>query len=234
MAAIYLIRHGQASTDSEVYDKLSDKGMIQAKIMAKYLAEKVPHPDLVLAGTMLRHRETAQHCLSQFEVPDLYDQLYCDEGWNEYAHQEILGAYRPDFATPSGIKQYLTLNNCSLANFKTHYVAAMNRWISGTHNDDYPETWLQFKQRVLNSFLLVTKQHSNKDIFVYTSAGPISIIACYLLSLPAEQLMTINWTLVNAGITKVIIGKDQRLSLSTLNEHHYFESLDQRYLLTYT
>lgn len=234
MAAIYLIRHGQASMGSEVYDKLSDTGITQAKIMAGALALKVPKPDIILAGTMVRHQETAEHCLAQFQAPNLYQQVISDSGWNEYDHQAILGAYRPEFATSAGIRTYLVQHNLSPADFKIHYIAAINRWISQQYDDQYPETWLQFKQRVLNQFFNLAEQHPHKNSFVYTSGGPISLMVCNVLNIPIEQMMTINWSLVNAGITKIVIAKDRSLSLSTLNEHHYFEPIEQRALLTYT
>ncbi|MEQ9737575.1 MAG: phosphoglycerate mutase family protein, partial [Algiphilus sp.] len=59
MGAIYLIRHGQASFGKADYDQLSSTGMQQASRLGEALSMRLPHPDVVVAGAMLRHQQTA-------------------------------------------------------------------------------------------------------------------------------------------------------------------------------
>ncbi|HMY70015.1 MAG TPA: phosphoglycerate mutase family protein, partial [Leptospiraceae bacterium] len=56
---IFLIRHGQASFGEENYDRLSEKGRLQAELLSEYLRKNFPEPDLVCMGSLKRHEETA-------------------------------------------------------------------------------------------------------------------------------------------------------------------------------
>lgn len=62
MGEIVLVRHGQANTGAqseEAYDRLSELGHIQAGWLGDWFDTHDPGFDLVLSGTMRRHRETA-------------------------------------------------------------------------------------------------------------------------------------------------------------------------------
>lgn len=62
MGEIIMVRHGQANsgaTSEEEYDRLSDLGKTQAGWLGDWLRDHDPGFDLVISGTMRRHRETA-------------------------------------------------------------------------------------------------------------------------------------------------------------------------------
>jgi broad specificity phosphatase PhoE len=54
-----MIRHGQASFGSENYDRLSQKGRIQARVVAEYLEAAGISADLIYSGEMKRQTGTA-------------------------------------------------------------------------------------------------------------------------------------------------------------------------------
>ena len=59
----------------------------------------------------------------------------------------------------------------------------------------------------------------------------------HLMGLQLERFIDINWSLVNAGVTKVVArgkGANRQLSISSLNEHHFLECHPQQKLITYT
>ena len=59
MSRIYVVRHGEASWHAEYYDQLTDKGHAQARAVGAELAARGIRPDVVVSGTLRRHRETA-------------------------------------------------------------------------------------------------------------------------------------------------------------------------------
>lgn len=62
MGEIVMVRHGQANSGAnseEEYDRLSELGHRQAGWLGEWLEGHDPGFDLVLSGTMRRHRETA-------------------------------------------------------------------------------------------------------------------------------------------------------------------------------
>ena len=60
MAAIYLVRHGQASFGSANYDQLSELGTRQADATGEYFARCGITLDAAYSGDLSRQRETAR------------------------------------------------------------------------------------------------------------------------------------------------------------------------------
>lgn len=231
MASIYLIRHGQASFGAENYDELSDLGIEQAKLIGPALAQKMSVPDLVVMGSMYRHKQTAQNALAGF--PDNNPETLENACWNEYDHQAVLGAFDERFKTPSGLKAVLAKQENPQLVFLKIFNDAILRWMSGDFDQDYPESWIDFKTRLQNGLReLVERSKTKRNILVFTSGGPISYLAQSLLGVPEEKLMQMNWTLVNAGITKLVTSSNG-LFVATLNEHTSFEKQDFKHLITY-
>lgn len=241
MACIYLIRHGQASFGKEDYDALSPLGEQQAGVMGKALFGRIGKPDSVLSGTMLRHKQTrdfafaaTECCSSEHSQPEHFSpELVESADWNEYDHQAVLAALEPQLATAGGTRRYLAQSEDPKKEFASLFAQAIARWQSERHNDDYPETWTQFKTRVKNALQVALAQCENSQQFVvFTSGGPISAIAQHLLNLPDTQMLNLNWTLANCGVSKVV-KTPNRVILSTLNEHSHFETRALRHMITY-
>ena len=230
MASIYLIRHGQASFGQQNYDCLSDVGELQARHLGKKLYDRLPRFDAVCMGTMLRHRQTAEGCLEGMN--DSHDQFTALDGWNEYDHENILAAFSDDFATPKGVENFVREQENPKKAFEKLFNDAMNRWMSGEHDQDYVESWDNFQNRVKDALKKTIEQHAGaKHIAVFTSGGPITLVSQYLLGVPPQNIMQMNWTLVNCGVTKLVT-TGSRLFLSTLNEHTHFEG-DDKHLISY-
>ncbi|XQW84970.1 histidine phosphatase family protein [Thalassotalea piscium] len=236
MTIIYLVRHGQASFSSENYDQLSDKGILQASLVGQYLQKKIARPSAVITGDMNRHKQTAQHSIKAFNLnSDDNDIVIEDARWNEYDHQNILGMYNTELATPSSTRRYLAKQEQSLQMFKALFINAINQWSHAEDASGYTESFAHFSERVIAALKEVAEKHTGGKVIIYTSGGPISLIICYLLGLPLTQFIDINWSLVNGGVTKLITrGQSNQLTLSTMNEHDVFEQCTDKRLITYT
>lgn len=230
MPSIYLIRHGQASFAKQNYDLLSPLGEEQARHLGKSLVHRIASVDHVVTGSMVRHKQTAQHCLEGLScaLPEISE----DDGWNEYDHQQILHRLSDDFATPEGIQRHVAQQPNPKAAFESLFNEAVHRWMSGDHDGDYSESYIQFKTRVNRALDDLVAQHANAgNILVFTSGGPIALLTQALMQTGESRLTQLNWTLVNCGITKLVKTKD-RLFLSTLNEHSHFEG-SNTHMITY-
>ena len=60
MSTIYMIRHGQASFGKKDYDRLSDLGRRQARLLADHFARLGVRFHRIYTGTLRRHLETAE------------------------------------------------------------------------------------------------------------------------------------------------------------------------------
>lgn len=234
MASIYLIRHGQASFGQENYDQLSELGEKQASRLGQVLSKRLPKFDAVCLGTMLRHQQTAANCLAEFgHELDAVNPRY-DAGWNEYDHQDILAQFRPEFATAESMTAHIREQPNPKRAFEKDFNDAVNRWIGGQHDEDYVEPWSAYTTRVHEALNNTLNEHPDaRNIAVFTSGGPISLVSQHLLGVDQEKIMQMNWTLMNCGVTK-LVSTASRLFISSLNEHTHFEGVDNKHFITYT
>lgn len=234
MTTIYLIRHGQASFGQENYDQLSDLGQQQAARLGAVLGQRIEPFDAVCLGTMERHKQTARNCLNGFSASFDHDALKFDAGWNEYDHQDILRQFRPEFVTANSMMNYIRQQADPKKAFEKDFNDAINRWMSGDYDSDYSETWSDFTARVHTALNNTLADNSGKKrIAVFTSGGPISLVSQYLIGVPQEKIMQMNWTLLNCGVTK-LVSTGSRLFVASLNEHTHFEGAMNKHFITYT
>ena len=234
MTTVYLIRHGQASFGQENYDELSSLGHQQAERLGKMMSKRLPAFDAVFLGTMLRHKQTAENCLLEFGTKLEQTDPSFDSNWNEYDHQDILRQYRPEFKTAKSMMAFIRAQDNPKKAFEDDFNGAINRWISGEHDSEYVESWTSFTKRVQTALKTALDAGvDKKNVAIFTSGGPISLVTQALLGVSQEKIMQMNWTLVNCGVTK-IVATNSRVFLSSLNEHTHFEGADNKHFITYS
>lgn len=236
MAEIYLIRHGQASFGQENYDQLSAVGKEQAEHVGRSFHRRGISFERIILGTMRRHRQTAEHCLAAMGETDSEidrgESWQSDDAWNEYDHQEILSKVDPFPSSADDIKTFLLQQPDPDEAFKQMFTRAIARWQSGDYDNAYAEPWHAYRYRILGAIKRCSESAESRTKWaVFTSGGPISVVAQELLGIPENRLLNTNWTLANCGVTKIVV-TPRRAFVSTLNDHHPFEGR-QRALLTY-
>ena len=239
MGQIFLVRHGQASFGSENYDQLSPLGVEQSTILGTWFARCGQRFDRVVTGALKRHQQTAQACMAELpqDAPSA-----CDGGFNEYDHDEIMRAHRPEFADTKEIKRFMASHPDAKRVFQLEFEKAMARWMSGLHDADYSETWQAFQQRCIAALTrLIDPAQSSQRIAVFTSGGTISALCQHVLGLPDQHVYQLNWSLVNSAVTKLRFQSHRddagqvvnRISLSYLNSYAHLECLSDTDSITY-
>jgi broad specificity phosphatase PhoE len=229
MGAIYLIRHGQASFGSANYDQLSDLGHTQARVLGESLKIRVPQVDRVVTGTMQRHQATASSCL---EAMGLSVPMAEHVGFNEFDHEQVIHRAEPRYVDNLVMMGEMAATGDPRRAFQSFFRTAVGRWVAGQHDDEYTESWRVFQQRCHAAMDdIIAQTGPSGTSLVFTSGGFISAICQRMLGIPDEHAFTINWTLVNAGVSKLVLGK-QGAHLITINEHSHFEGPHAK-LVTY-
>lgn len=231
MGAIYLLRHGQASFGANNYDQLSAMGHQQARVLGEALRARGVTPDRLVSGTMQRHQETAAGALAGLAL-DAATPLALHAGVNEFDHENVIEVAEPRYADKVAMMAEMAATGDPRRAFQKFFQDAVSRWVGGNHDDEYAEPWSVFKLRVVAALDEIVRQTPPKGTtLVFTSGGTISVVCAHLLGLNDAQAFTINWTLANAGITKVVAGRDG-LHLVSVNEHAHVEGTEPS-LLTY-
>lgn len=228
MAVVRLIRHGQASFGLKDYDKLSDLGVRQSRVLGESLKDRVGEVDMVVCGGMTRHLQTAEATL---DAMGLDIEPVIDERWNEYDHQEVIVRHKPAYKSRTVMAADLARRGDPRHHFQLMFDDALARWTSGEKDEEYAEPWSEFMGRAeagLSALLDETAEANN--ILVFTSGGPTSAVAARLLGLDVSGWLKLNRVCANASETKVVGGRSG-ISLVTYNGHAHFDA--DRELLTY-
>lgn len=225
MSRILLVRHGQASFGAADYDNLSPTGHEQSRLLGRALAARGVAADMVVAGEMKRHAQTAAAVL---DGSGWSADVVVDAGWNEFDHVQVLSVHdRP--TTVEG--------ETDKAAFQRWFTDATMRWTSGEHATSYDESFDDFTSRVGAAMArLVDALPRSGTAVVLTSGGPIAWAAAALLAddkaARTDLWLRFNPVSINTGVSTVVCGASGT-TLVSFNAHDHLFGHGTPDLLTY-
>ena len=231
--SIVLVRHGQASFGKSDYDQLSELGHTQSRLLGQFLGTRDWTPDHVVSGSMRRHRQTAADLNVAAGWPSVAE---VDPAWNEVDHVAIINPFRPVYRNMLVLKADMVRTLRPRAAFEDMFTAAIERWASGEHDEEYTETFHAFDARVRAAMqTLMTTDAEN--ILVVSSVGVISWLVSRTLvgehladgvrdehrDASNDTALENAWRMtslagVNTGVTRLTEDKDGGLRLVSYNE----------------
>jgi broad specificity phosphatase PhoE len=242
VSVIYLVRHGQASFGAADYDVLSDLGYRQAALAGAELRNRGVRVDLAVSGTLRRQRETAATALAvlggapidgQPVLAD--DSVEPDARWNEYDQDWIidqraraaLAKAADDGETPGAVEPPAS-QRLSTREFQNRLDPSLRDWASGTGGG--PGSFHAFSDGIGTALSgILDRLGSGGTAVVFTSAGPVAALVARLLAVGPDGFVSLNRTMINGGITKVVSGRSGT-SLISINEHSHIDAAGREYL----
>ncbi len=219
MSIVLLVRHGQASFEAADYDLLSAHGEEQSRLLGASLASRGVRPDLVVSGSMKRHRQTAAAAV---EAAGWDVSVVEEAAWDEYDH----------LSTLNGEAVMGDLEGVSFEERVRRVEESIDRWSSGAHDDDYRESFPAFRERVTGAMTrLVDELDAKQTVVVFTSGGPVSWLTASLTGGGLDAWQRLSKVVVNSGVTKVLAGR-RGTKLISFNDHSHLETTDAG-LITY-
>ncbi|GAB3020774.1 fructose 2,6-bisphosphatase [Nocardioides flavus (ex Wang et al. 2016)] len=213
MSTILLVRHGQASFGAADYDDLSPTGHEQSRVLGAALAARGVTADVVVAGEMRRHAQTAAEVLAG---AGWSADVTVDAGWNEFDHLQVLKVHDQ----PSTVE-----GESEKAAFQRWFEEATLRWTSGDHDEAYDESFATFSTRVEAAMTRLTDAlPSRGTAVVLTSGGPVAWTCASLLAdgAPArtDLWLRLNPVSVNTGTSTIVRGS-RGTTLVSFNAHDH-------------
>jgi broad specificity phosphatase PhoE len=219
VSQILLVRHGQASWGAEDYDLLSELGERQSFVVGEALAARGVRPDLLVRGSMRRHRQTTEQALAGAGWPA--DGVVVDEGWDEFDHEQVFAMHPPGYGEGEEM---------SRAQFQAWFHEAMLRWAGGEYDADYDESFSAFGRRVDAALRrTVERLGPNGTAVVFTSGGTISWLATSLLGGTPDVWAQLNPVTVNSSVSKVVVGR-RGATLISFNDHSHLEGAREGFI----
>ncbi len=210
MSTLTVVRHGQARPFDSNPDQLSALGEEQARGLAEYWKRLGVGFDEVWCGSLLRQRQTAELATSvAAQVSD---------DWNEYDANGILHNFAPPYELEPGADRN--------RKFQKVFEPAMLAWLAA---EEHPkvETWSVFRARVLRALARIQEGPSNRNVALFTSGGPISVLVQAAIGAPERSFLEVNWRVKNCSLTEFTFSRD-RLSLDSFNALPHLERAELR------
>lgn len=250
MTTILLARHGQASFGAENYDKLSELGCEQARLLGQHYGAAGRRIDAIFSGSLLRQRDSAAHFWDMYEplldrssmdhTAPVFDTKAPDDFilpiFDEFDHEDVFIKSTPHLRTQAQIAAELARDNQPMTRLGEMFGQAMERWHAGLHDEEYIESWQTFSQRAQQALAQVRSHiadvHHLKDdstVLVFTSGGVIAAITAHLLGQGSQTAYQLTKSSVNTGVTAIGVSRPKPQLLS-FNEHSHLFACGQHFV----
>jgi broad specificity phosphatase PhoE len=199
VGTLYLIRHGQASYGEPDYDRLSPRGIEQARAVGHWAASA--RLDALYAGPLRRQQQTARHAgdaagggLPAVQtLPELA----------EYPAFEMLQHMVPRLVAEDPAFEQLTSAPTPRL-LDRAFQTILTRWSRDEWTVDGVERIEAFVDRIRTGLDRVLRAASSgARLACVTSAGPIGVAVGLVFGIPAERMVRTSITIRNASITEL-------------------------------
>jgi broad specificity phosphatase PhoE len=200
MGAIYVVRHGQAAFGTDDYDRLTEIGFAQSRLLGSYFAARKIHFDAVFTGTLRRQSETAQGILEAH--PELGAQAVQEQfpGLDEYKPEAIMMALTGEFPAPAAaaarrdpvvVREHFRLLR-----------EALLAWAEDRTQPVGMPPWQEFQQGAIAALLAARRRFPDGQVLVVSSGGPIAAMVAEVLKAPPATAVELNLRMRNSSLTE--------------------------------
>ncbi len=209
MSTLTVVRHGQARPFDSNPDQLSELGEQQSRALADYWKRTGVTFDEIWSGSLNRQRQTAELAAGSPQISD---------DWNEYDANGILHHFAPPYELEEGADRN--------RKFQKIFEPAMLAWLAVEEHATV-ETWGVFSKRVLRALRRLQDGPSNRNVVLFTSGGPISVLVQAAIGAQERSFLEVNWRVKNCSLTEFTFSRD-RLSLDSFNAVPHLERAEWR------
>lgn len=238
MALLTLVRHGQASFLQHNYDKLSEKGELQSKILGEYWLRTGATFDQVYYGPACRHLRTGEIVAAAYRQAGAnWPEPVTLPALDEYAGIEVVRTFLPglmetheDIRALEAEFRQAGEQDVAFRLFDKLFARITRMWVNEELDSPDVEPWREFCARVDSGIAQIRERAGkNARIAVFTSGGVIAATVRAALDLSPQRTLELSWTSRNAGYTELLFSPE-RFSLASFNNHPHLEDEE---LLTY-
>lgn len=226
MANFFLVRHGQASFDSDNYDQLSPLGHQQSTWLGEYFNARGIDFDAVVSGDLVRHVETAEGIFAGLGSTH---ELDIQPGLNEFDFRGLAAAYlatHPDAVVPQ--------RGDGRRAFYQMLKKAMFAWIDGRLDGQDIETWEGFTQRINAALSHIREQyHHTSNVLIVSSGGVIGTFGHLVWRTDPTSMVEMNMQIYNSSVSQGFFN-EHVYRLGTFNHVPHLDTKERQDAITYS
>ncbi len=199
MGTVYLVRHGQAAFGTEHYDRLTDLGIAQARLLGGYFGRRQIRFDAVFTGTLRRQTETARGIFEGHEpgAPTLREEF---PGLDEYKPEAIMMALTGNVPAPA-----LAAARRDPLVVREHFRVLRDALLAWAEDRTQPQgmpVWQAFQDRAVAALVEARQRFPDGNVLIVSSGGPIAAIVAATLKSPPATAVELNLRIRNSALTE--------------------------------
>lgn len=197
---IYVVRHGQAAFGTDHYDRLTEIGFAQARLLGAYFGRRGLRFDAVFTGTLRRQIETAQSIAEGH--PELGEpfQLETFPGLDEYKPEAVLMAFTGSVPAPA-----IAAARRDPVVVRDHFRLlreALMAWAEGRTTPQGMPAWPEFQDGAVGALVEARQRFSDGNVLIVSSGGPIAAMVAGVLNAPPGTAVELNLRIRNSSLTE--------------------------------
>jgi broad specificity phosphatase PhoE len=230
VGTIYLVRHGQAAFGTDHYDRLTDLGVVQARLLGGYFSRRNIRFDAVFTGTLRRQSETAQGIFEGH--PDLRTSPSPETfpGLDEYKPEAIMMALTGTFPAPA-----LAAARRDPVVVREHFRALREALLAWAEDRTRPEgmpVWQVFQDSAVEALVEARRRFPDGNVLIVSSGGPIAAVVAATLNAPPATAVELNLRIRNSSLTE-FAATPRRHNLISFNGLPHLDTNPDPTLVTY-
>lgn len=231
MAELYLVRHAQASFHSADYDCLSALGERQSRWLGEYFAERGIRFDVLVTGTLRRHRQTLAGILRGISL-DAHPAAIEHPGLDEYDFRALVAAFAVANADDPRVAAWRA-DPASKSAFYRLLKLALLAWAADALPGPLPESWAGFRQRTeAAAAALQALTAQGARLLAISSGGAMSALLGGRLGLSPAHIADVNMQIRNSSVSHFHLNRE-RFLLSSWNAVPHLERAGRDDAITY-
>ena len=230
MGTIYVVRHGQAAFGTDHYDRLTEIGFAQARLLGGYFGRRQIRFDAVFTGTLRRQTETAQAIFEghpEFGASPLQETF---PGLDEYKPEAIMTALTGNFPAPA-----LAAARRDPVVVREHFRVLREALLAWAEDRTKPEgmpVWQAFQDSAVEALVEARQRFPDGNVLIVSSGGPIAAVVAATLNAPPAAAVELNLRIRNSSLTE-FAATPRRHNLISFNGLPHLDTNPDLTLVTY-
>jgi broad specificity phosphatase PhoE len=234
LGELFVIRHAQASFGQDDYDRLSELGFRQTRLLEAFFNRIGTRFQAIYSGSLKRQVDTAGPLRSCFRADVPRQELSILPEFNEYDSSAVIRTQLPHLIREDpSLEQDLPRLQADRRALQRILDRSLSRWMSAPEESEGLESWPDFNRRVQEGIArILSESGPGKTVALVTSGGPLSAVLKMALSLSDRETIELSWQVRNASVSTFKFNRE-RLTLSSFNNVAHLEIEQEPGLLTY-
>ena len=200
MGVIYVVRHGQAAFGTEHYDRLTEIGFTQARLLGAYFARRNIRFGAVFTGTLRRQTETVQGIFEGHPEPGPQPLQEVFPGLDEYKPEAVMMALTGNFPAPAPAAA-----RRDPVVVREHFRMLREALLAWAENRTQPlgmPVWQAFQEGAVAALIEARRRFPDGNVLIVSSGGPIAAIVAGALNAPPATAVELNLRIRNSALTE--------------------------------